>query len=110
MAGSFDQRKQSFENKYAHDEQLKFKVEARCCKLVGLWAAEQMGLDQDEAQAYAREVVSANLEEAGFEDIKRKMRPDFEAKGVEITDHMLDSMIEKYFEQAKVQVMEEAEK
>lgn len=101
---SFDDRKNAFENKFAHDAEFRFKVEARTSKLLGLWAAEQMGLSGDAATAYAGEVISSNLEEAGFGDIKRKVRKDFDAKGVAVSDHMIESMIEKYLEDAKTQL------
>ncbi len=89
---SFDDRKDAFEKKFAHDEELAFKVEARTCKLFGLWAAEQLGLEGADADAYAREVIGANLEEPGFDDVKRK--------------HVIDNMLEKYFQEAKIQIME----
>jgi len=103
---SFEERKDAFEKKFAHDEELAFKVEARTCKLFGLWAAEQMGLNGGAAEAYAKEVVGANLEEAGFDDIKRKVMPDLKAKGVNISEHVIDSMLQKFVEQAKIQIME----
>ncbi|MCB9991854.1 MAG: DUF1476 domain-containing protein [Rhodospirillales bacterium] len=103
---SFEERKDAFEKKFAHDEELAFKVEARCCKLFGLWAAEQLGLEGADAETYAKEVVGSNLEEPGFDDVKRKVMPDFEAKGVDISDHVVDSMLEKYMEEAKNQIME----
>jgi len=103
---SFDERKDAFEKKFAHDEELAFKVEARTCKLFGLWAAEQMGISGADADAYAKEVVAANLEEPGFDDVKRKVMPDFAAKNVDVSDHVVDSMLEKYTEEAKIQIME----
>ena len=109
MENSFESRKKSFENKFAHDEQLAFKVEARTSKLVGLWAAEKLGLDGDLATSYAGEVVGANLEEPGFDDIKRKVMGDFQEKNVEVTEHVVDLKIDECFEAAKVQVMEEVE-
>jgi hypothetical protein len=104
---SFDDRKDAYEKKFAHDEELLFKAEARCCKLFGLWAAEQMGLNGADAETYAREVIASNLEEPGFDDVKRKVMPDFAQKNVDISEHVIDSMLEKYFNEAKVQVMEE---
>jgi hypothetical protein len=103
---NFDDRKDAFEKKFAHDEELAFKVEARCCKLFGLWAAEQMGLSGAEADAYAIDVVGANLEEPGFDDVKRKIMPDFAAKNLDISEHVVDTHLDKYFEMAKVQIME----
>ncbi len=103
---SFDERKDAFEKKFAHDEELAFKVEARCCKLFGLWAAEQMGLEGADAETYAKEVVGANLEEPGFDDVKRKVMPDFAEKNVDISDHVIDTMLEKCMDEAKEQIME----
>ncbi len=73
---TFDDRENAFENKYAHDAEMQFKVEARRNKLVGLWAAELMGKSGEEAQAYAKEVVLADFEEAGYEDVVRKVAGD----------------------------------
>ena len=84
---SFEDREKGYERKFAHDEELKFKATARRNKLLGLWAAELMGLSGDAAQAYAREVIKADLEEPGEEDVVRKIRRDFDAKGVGKSDH-----------------------
>jgi hypothetical protein len=73
---TFDDRESAFENKFAHDEEMKFRAEARCNKLLGLWAAELLGKTGDEAQAYAKEVVIADFEEAGHEDVVRKVAAD----------------------------------
>ncbi len=102
---SFDDRKDALENKYAHEEKLGFDVEARCCKLFGLRIAGLLGFEGAEAQSYAMEVVEANLEEAGFGDVLRKVKPDLEAKGVEISDHMLNLELDKALAEAKEQVM-----
>jgi hypothetical protein len=103
---SLDDRKDAFEKKYAHDQELLFKVEARTSKLFGLWVAEQIGLSGAEADAYAKEVVAANLEEAGFEDINRKVKPDLSAKGHDVSDHVLDRKIEEFFEEAQKQLVQ----
>ncbi|MEO0772504.1 MAG: DUF1476 domain-containing protein [Pseudomonadota bacterium] len=73
---SFDDRENAFENKYAHDQEMQFKAEMRRNKLVGLWAAELMGKTGDEADAYAIEVVKSDFEEAGIEDVVRKVAGD----------------------------------
>jgi hypothetical protein len=88
MAG-FDDREKGFERKFAHDEELKFKATARRNRLLGLWAAEQMGMSGDDAQAYAREVIKADLTEPGEEDVFRKIRADFDAKGIDQSDHQI---------------------
>ena len=85
MSG-FDDRENAFENKFAHDQELEFKAVARRNKLLGLWAAELMGLTGDDAEAYGKDVVKADFEEAGDEDVFRKVRGDFDAKGVAIED------------------------
>ena len=77
---TFDDRENAFENKFAHDEDMKFKAEARCNKLLGLWAAELLGKSGDEAAAYAKTVVIADFEEAGHEDVVRKVAADLEGK------------------------------
>jgi hypothetical protein len=96
---SFEDREKSFERKYALDEELRFKSNARRNKLLGLWAAEKMGLSGDDAQGYAREVVKADLEAPGEEDVFRKIRRDFDAKSIDQSDHqirraMADLMVE----------------
>ncbi|MEM6578709.1 MAG: DUF1476 domain-containing protein [Pseudomonadota bacterium] len=73
---TFDERENAFENKFAHDEEMNFKAEARRNKLVGLWAAELLGKTGDAAEAYAKEVVLADFEEAGYEDVVRKVAGD----------------------------------
>ena len=74
---------------FAHDEELKFKATARRNKLLGLWAAEKLGLSGADADAYAKEVVMADFEEAGDDDVFRKIRKDFDAKGVAQSDHQI---------------------
>lgn len=83
---TFDQRKDAFENKFAHDEELRFKATARRNKLLGLWAAEKLGKSGAEADAYAKSVVVADFEEAGDEDVVRKVRADLGAGNVSVTD------------------------
>ena len=104
---SLEDRKDAFEKKYAHDQELMFKVEARTSKIFGLWVAEQIGLHGADAETYAKEVVAANLEEAGFDDIKRKVIPDLQAKGCDVSDHVLDRQLEAAFEAAKKQLVSE---
>ena len=73
---TFDDRESAFENKFAHDAEMQFRAEARRNKLLGLWAAGLLGKTGDEAEAYAREVVKADFEEAGHEDVVRKVAGD----------------------------------
>jgi hypothetical protein len=86
---TFDKREEGFEKKFAHDEELRFKANARRNKMLGLWAAEKLGLSGAEAEAYAKEVVVADFEEAGDDDVFRKLRKDFDAKGVAQSDHQI---------------------
>src|SRR5262245_44454657 len=84
---TFDTREAGFEKKFAHDEDLRLKRTTRRNKLIRLWAAPQIG--RQDADAYAKEVVPADFEEAGDEDVVRKVKADFDAKGVKITDQDL---------------------
>lgn len=86
---SMNDREKAFENRFVHDEQLKFRAISRRNKLLGLWAAEKMGKTGDEASRYAMEVVKADMEEAGEEDVFRKIRRDFDAAGVDQSDHQI---------------------
>ena len=79
---SFDKREEGFEKKFALDEEQKFKAEARRNKLLGMWAAEKLGITGDAAAAYAKEVVAADFEEAGDGDVLRKVMGDLTAKGI----------------------------
>jgi hypothetical protein len=105
---NFDDREKSFERKFALDEELKFKSTARRNKLLGLWAAEKMGLSGDDAQAYAREVIKADFEEPGEEDVYRKIRADFDAKGVEQSEHQIRRAMVDLLAEAVRQIEAEA--
>ena len=106
MSG-LDDREKGYENKYAHDQEIEFKANARRNKLLGLWAAEQMGLDGEAAAEYAKSVVIADFEEAGDEDVFRKIRGDFDAKGVDLSDHLLRKQMEDLLAEARLQVQNE---
>ena len=82
---TFDKREEGFEKKFALDSEQKFKAEARRNKLLGLWAAEKLGITGDAAAAYAQEVVAADFEEAGDPDVQNKVMKDLAAKGVAVT-------------------------
>jgi hypothetical protein len=88
---TFDKREEAFEERFAHDEELKFKATARRNKLLGLWAAEKLGLSGAEADSYALSIVMADLEggQAGGHDVAQKIRKDFDAKGVTQSDHQI---------------------
>jgi len=105
---TFDKRQEGFERKFAHDEELEFKAGARRNKLLGLWAAELMGLSGDAADAYAKEVIKSDFEEAGDEDVFRKVRGDFDAKGIDQSDHQLRRMMDELMATAKEQIQNEA--
>ena len=101
---TFDKREEGFEKKFAHDEELKFKAEARRNKLLGLWAAGKLGLSGDEANAYAREVVASDFEEAGDGDVVRKVMGDLAAKGAAISEAELRKKMDELLAQAIAQV------
>ncbi len=86
---TFDKREEAFEKQFAHDEELKFKATARRNKLLGLWAAEKLGLSGADADSYALAVVMAEFEEKGDHDVVGKIRKDFDAKGVAQSDHQI---------------------
>jgi hypothetical protein len=101
---TFDKREEGFEKKFAHDEELKFKASARRNKLLGQWAAEKLGLTGAEVDAYAKEVIAADFEEAGDEDVFRKVRKDFDAKGVNESDHQIRRTMQELMEKAVAQI------
>jgi len=110
MSGSFDERRKSFEEKWAHDEELHFKVLARRDKLLGEWAAHELGLKGPAAEEYAKSVVHADLKKPGEHDILHKLRADFDAKKVAHSDHMIRRHLDEFLKLAEEQVMKEAKK
>ena len=100
----FDDRERAFESKFAHDEEMKFRITARRNRLLGLWAAEKLGKSGDAADAYAREVVRADMQEAGEEDVFRKIRADFDAAGVEQSDHQIRRTMAELLVEAASQI------
>lgn len=90
---TFDEREKAFERKFAHDEELRFKSTVRRNKLIGLWAAEKLGLSGDEAEAYAKSIVKADFQEPGDADVLRKLREDFAAKGIDMPDDDLHRVL-----------------
>jgi hypothetical protein len=103
MSG-FDKREEGFEKKFAHDEELRFKASARRNKLLGLWAAEKLGLSGDAAAAYAKDVVMSDFEEAGDHDVFRKIRKDFDDKGVAQSDHQIRRTMDELMSEAINQI------
>ena len=106
MSGIND-REKAFENKFAHDEALKFKAEARRNKLLGLWAAEKLGKSGEDADAYAKAVIRSDFEEPGDEDVFRKIRADFDAANIDQSDHQIRRTMDELMAQAREQVAKE---
>ena len=103
MSG-FDKRREGYESKFAHDQDLKFRATARRDKLLGLWAAEKLGLTGEAADAYAKDVIKADFEEPGDEDVFRKVRRDFDAKSIDVSDHQIRREMEDLMQVAVEQV------
>jgi hypothetical protein len=104
MSG-MDDRKDAAEKKYAHDEELAFKANARRAKLLGVWAAGQMGKSGADADAYAKSVVMADFEEAGDEDVFRKIRTDLNAAGkADVSDHVIRRTMDELMATAVEQI------
>jgi hypothetical protein len=105
MTTTFDKREEGFEKKFAHDEELKFKAAARRNKLLGQWAAEKLGLSGAAAEAYAKDVVIADFQEVGDQDVFRKIRADFDAKKLAVSDEdirrVMDELMAKAVEETK---------
>ena len=102
---NLDERKKAFENKYAHDAELKFKVDARRNKLLGAWLAPQIG--QSDVDAYAKSVVIADLAEEGDDDVVRKVMADIEAAGASVSEADVRAKMEELSAIAKDQIMSE---
>jgi hypothetical protein len=105
---TFDKRKDAFESKFAHDEELQFRAEARRNKLLGLWAADLLGKTGADAEAYYKAVIAADFEEAGEEDVYRKIRADFDAAGVDQSDHQIRRTMDDLMQTAIEQIRTEA--
>ncbi len=104
---TFDKREKGFESKYLHYQEITFKATARRNKLLGLWAAEQMGLNENEAEAYAKEVVKADFEEPGDDDVLQKVLGDLQGKGIETSDRLVRKHMEELMGVAVEQVQSE---
>lgn len=101
---SFNDREKAFEQKFSMDQQSSFKIEARASKLIGLWAAAKFGLSAAEADQYAKEVISANLDEPGYDDVKRKLKADFTSRNIPFDSNEVDAVIEKSVADATKQI------
>lgn len=104
----FDDREKAFEAKFARDEEMQFRINARRNRLLGQWAAERMGLDAAETEAYAKAVVQADFEEAGDEDVIRKLLGDLISASVEIDEAEIRAAMEAKLVDARRQLMGEA--
>lgn len=104
---TFDDREHAFEAKFAHDAEMQFKAQARCNKLLGLWAAEILGKTGEAAQDYARDVIKADFEEAGHEDVVRKVAADLDGRA---TAEEIRAKMAEFLAQAKAQLLNETGK
>lgn len=100
----FSDREKAFETKFQKDQEVRFKVTARRNRLLGLWAAEKLGLQGGEAEAYAKDVVAADFEEPGDNDVLRKVQRDLAAKGIEMSEHGVRHEMDRLLEEAKRQI------
>lgn len=104
MTSSFDDRHKAFENKFKVDEEFRFKVNARAVKYFGLWVAQQLGLSGADAEKYAEDVVDADFDEPGIQDVLRKVKKDFAAKGMEVTEHHLENEFKPHLAKAMLEL------
>ena len=104
----FSDREKAFETKFQKDQELRFKVTARRNKLLGLWAAEKMGLQGGAAEAYAKDVVVSDFEAPGDQDVLNKVLKDLTGKGIEISEHAVRHEMDRLFEEAKRAIAEES--
>jgi len=103
----FEDRERAFESKFAHDEQMNFRIIARRNRLLGEWAARKLGLSDEETAAYAKDVVRADFEEAGDEDVIRKVLGDLTAAGIEVSDTDIREALEHKTVEARRQIIQE---
>ena len=103
----FKDREKAFENKFKREEEFKFKIVARRNKLLGLWAAEKLSLEEDAAEAYSKEVVAADFDEPGDDDVLRKVLGDLEGKGIETSEHLIRKEMDRLMAVARHQVLGE---
>jgi hypothetical protein len=101
---TFDKREEGFENKFAHDEELRFKAHARRNKLVGLWAAEKLGLTGEAAESYAANIVTIDLDKPDSDGVFTQVRKDFDEKGVGQSDHQIRRTMTEAMEKAIAEV------
>jgi hypothetical protein len=104
---SFDERESSFENKFKHDKELEFKATARRNKLLGLWAANLLGIHGADAETYAKSVVKADMEQPGDQDVVDKVLGDFKERGVDMSEHRLRKQMTELMTAAVSQIKSE---
>jgi hypothetical protein len=102
---TFDQREQAFEAKLAHDEELKFKATVRRNKWLGFWAAEKLGMSQEATEDYAADLIAIELEESGEDAVFKRLRADFDAGHVTLSDHQIRREMEELFAKATEEIM-----
>jgi hypothetical protein len=107
MDGAFRDREKGFESKWAHDEELRFKVFARRNKLLGQWAAAQLGLSGAATDDYAKQVIQADFEKPGEDDVFEKVQRDLKAKGVSVSDTAIRRMMAELLDTAAAQIQGE---
>lgn len=103
---TFDDRERAFETKFAHDEEMNFRIIARRNRLMGQWAARKMGLSEAEADSYAKDVVRADFESAGDDDVIHKLLGDLTSAGVEVEESEIRQALEHKFVDARRQIIE----
>ena len=103
---SFDDRERAFETKFAHDEEMKFRITARRNRLLGEWAARQMGLNEAEAESYAKDVVRSDFEEAGDHDVIRKVLGDLTSAGIDCSEETVAEALRNKEIDARRQIIE----
>jgi hypothetical protein len=103
----FKDREKGFEAKFIHDQEIDFKVNSRRNKLLGLWVAEQLGLEGSAAEHYARDLVEADLQESGDADVVRKALEDFSQKGKTLSEHRLRLEMDRLADEARLQIQNE---
>lgn len=102
---NFEDREKTFERKFARDEDLRFRASVKRNKLVGLWAAAEFGLVGDAAEAYAKDVIAADFEEAGDDDVVRKLLADFRSHDIEMTEHTIRRRLAECMDEARAMLM-----
>lgn len=101
---TFNDREKGYETGFSEDQKKLFKIEARASKLIGYWAADKMGMNDTERESYAKDVIASNLEEPGYDDVKRKLAKDFEGRGIIFSPSEMDTAIDKAVAEATRQV------